>query len=117
MKSYTLLALLISATASFSGFSQETNPDILSKKLKNARLAVTEQNTDGLVFHSYHVEEKINSKFGSQITTFEVSSFDLIPTNNLGPNNSRTVTVRFRGAKTKQTTAVLVPPTDVVTSR
>lgn len=117
MKSYALLTFFITALASFSGFSQETNPEILAKKLKNAQLAVTDQDVEGMVFQSYLVEEKINSKFGSQVTTYEVISLDFIATNDLGPNNTRTVTIKYRTAKPKRTATGIAGSQDVTASR
>ena len=44
---------------------------------------------------SYHVEERINMSFGSNITTYDVSSLSLVNTNDLGENNIRIVTPKY----------------------
>lgn len=50
---------------------------------------------------SYRVEERINMAFGSSITTYEVSNLSLVGTNDLGENNTRTVTPKYGRAKAK----------------
>ncbi|HLA55530.1 MAG TPA: hypothetical protein VK623_05500 [Flavobacterium sp.] len=56
-------------------------------------------NNSDLVAIAYHVEERINSNFGSRVTTYDVSNLSLISTNDLGPNNTRIVTPKFAKAK------------------
>lgn len=44
----------------------------------------------------YHVEEKINMKFGGFTTIYNVSDSSLVNKNELGPNNTRVVTPYFK---------------------
>lgn len=62
---------------------------------------------------SYHVEERINMNFGGRITTYEVSSINLIGTNDLGPNNVRIVTPRYIKAKPVRSSKLEVQPVKI----
>lgn len=82
------------AACSLHGFAQtdtKANTQILSENLPN----------DDRVVVSYHVEERINMRSGSRITTYEVSSLSQINANDLGPDNVRIITPRY--GKTKAT--------------
>ncbi|MFB9078216.1 tetratricopeptide repeat protein [Flavobacterium procerum] len=52
------------------------------------------------VITAYYVEERINKLFGGTITTYVVSKLEMIYTNDLGPNNTRTIIPKY--AKPKQ---------------
>ena len=69
----------------------EENTELLSQSLSDNELAVV----------SYHVEERINMAFGSTVTTYDVSSLSLINTNDLGKNNSRIITPKYKKSKEK----------------
>jgi tetratricopeptide (TPR) repeat protein len=69
----------------FNCFAQKTK---VSNPEKNVKL--------------YHVEENINMKFGGYTTTYNVSDSSLVNTYDLGPNNTRVVTLLY--AKEKQLT-------------
>ena len=60
------------------------------------------------VIKSYYVEERINKLFGGRITTYEVTKLDMIYTNDLGPNNTRTIIPRY--VKRKQKGASITQP-------
>ena len=60
----------------------------------------------------YHVEEKINMKFGGYTTTYNVSDSSLVNTYDLGPNNTRVVTPRFE----KKTQLVDYPKGTIINS-
>lgn len=62
---------------------------------------------DNSVIISYHVVEKINMPFGSQITTYNVSDLSLVSTVDLGPNNSRIITPKYAKQKISNQTAVV----------
>lgn len=53
------------------------------------------------VIKSYYVEERINKLFGGRITTYEVTKLDMVYTNDLGPNNTRTIIPRYVKKKHK----------------
>jgi len=67
------------------------------------------QNGDAVVV-AYRVTEKINTGFGSQETTYEVSNLSLISDRDLGPNNTRIITPRYAKRTTKATAALPAPP-------
>lgn len=50
---------------------------------------------DELQIVGYHVEERINMKFGGRVTTYTVQDLSLINTNDLGANNTRIVTPKY----------------------
>jgi hypothetical protein len=62
-----------------------------------------------MVVVSYHVEERINMKFGSRITTYDVKSLNLVNTTDLGPDNTRVVTPVYGKAKAKPQYEALTP--------
>ncbi len=61
------------------------------------------------VIVSYHVEERINMTFGGRISTYDVKSLSLVATNDLGPNNTRTVTPKYVKIR-KKTDALKIQP-------
>ncbi|MBW1657570.1 hypothetical protein [Flavobacterium quisquiliarum] len=68
------------------------------------------------VIKSYYVEERINKLFGGRIVTYEVTKLDMVYTNDLGPNNTRTVIPRYVKKKQKGTTSLTHPETSAETS-
>ncbi|RZJ31413.1 MAG: hypothetical protein EOO48_02125 [Flavobacterium sp.] len=96
MKTIRLYFTVFFATASLGCFAQQRG-SISSKH--NVELLAGSITTDEQVVVSYRVEERINMNFGSQITSYTVSSLNLISTNDLGPNNTRKITPVFAKAK------------------
>lgn len=101
MKNYVPLFVAIESIFSFGCFAQGTDNLSASTKLANPELISYTVPNDELVVVSYHVEERINSNFGSHITTYNVSNLSLVRTYDLGPNNTRTITPTFGKAKIK----------------
>lgn len=56
---------------------------------------------------TYHVEETVNLKFGGHTTIYDVPDPKLINTFDLGPNNTRVVTIVYN--KVEQNTKVVTP--------
>lgn len=108
MKKLAPLFLAIACLFSFHGFSQRSERVLSHAKTGNAQLMSDNMSNNDLAVVSYHVEEKVNMAFGSYTTTYDVSSLSLVSTNDLGPNNTRTVTPKYGKAKTK-TTAFAIP--------
>ena len=80
---------------SFGCFAQSNKHVLVNAKMENANM-----NTgNDLAVVSYHVEERINMNFGSNITTYNVSSLSLINTNDLGENNVRIITPKYAKVK------------------
>ena len=86
---------------SFSCFAQQNN-----QLSSNKDLAVV----------SYHVEERINIHFGSNITTYDVPNLDLVSTNDLGPNNSRVVTPKYAKPKAPVIATSKEKPKSIITT-
>lgn len=74
---------------------------------ENGNFMPNEINPDGLVVVSYHVVERINMPFGGRVTVYDVSDKRFISTNDLGANNSRTITPKYGKAKIKVETVAL----------
>lgn len=89
-----LTSLLIALTACIycshaqSNDSEKSNAQLLSDAMGEDRVVV-----------SYHVEERINMKFGARVTTYEVGSLSLVNSHDLGPDNTRKITPRYGKAK------------------
>ena len=98
MNNYALL--FIASVFSFSGFAQRNDRVPTNAKTGNGLVYSNSSNND-LAIVSYHVEERINMKVGSNITTYDVSSLSLVSTNDLGPNNTRVITPKYRKVNEK----------------
>ncbi|AWK03786.1 hypothetical protein HYN56_05915 [Flavobacterium crocinum] len=91
--------------------------NITASSVKGKTVILTDNlasNSD-YVIKSYYVEEKINKLFGGRITTYEVTKLDMVYTNDLGPNNTRTVIPRYVKKKQKATASLTHPETSVET--
>jgi len=88
MKNYALFFAAMGSVYSYSCFAQ-SNTKILSDL------------TSGQDVIAYHVEERINRPMGTSITTYEVSNLALVRTNDLGKNNTRTVTPKYGKIRAK----------------
>lgn len=99
MKNRVLLLTVAACTFSFSCFPQSNEVFMVNTKLENMQLLSDRMTKNEMVIVSYHVEERINKKLGSSITTYNVSNLSLIDTNDLGENNTRRVTPKYARAK------------------
>lgn len=96
----TTLLILISLNC----FAQQAeNAKASSAKGTTILLTDNLSSNSDYVIKSYYVEERINKLFGGRITTYEVTKLDMVYTNDLGPNNTRTVIPRYVKRKQKLT--------------
>lgn len=96
MKTYSLLLTAITCAFSLSGFAQSESA---SAKIGNSQMLADAISGDDKVVVAYHVEERVNMNFGGHITSYNVPDVSMIRTNDLGPNNTRTITPIFGKAK------------------
>lgn len=88
--------ILIALTAfSLSTLAQSSGGD------KGPSQLLADNSTDERVVVAYHVEERVFTRSGSRVTTYEVSSLSQIDANDLGPDNLRIITPRYGKAKPK----------------
>lgn len=115
---YLTMILLLFSSLCFSQKQTKTN---LSNKFKTEQKSI-----DSLIeinpaikrtITSFFVEEKINHKFGGSITSYEVSRLSLIPKNNLGPNNERIITPRYKIEKLVPVKKPIIQPKEVLNSK
>ncbi len=99
MENDLLLLAITACTFSFSGLAQYNERFQVDLKARSSRLIADRISQKELTIVSYQVEEKINMKFGSSITTYTVPSVNLINSNDLGENNTRTVTPKYARVK------------------
>ncbi|BDU24283.1 MULTISPECIES: hypothetical protein [unclassified Flavobacterium] len=94
---------------SLNCFAQQTaNAQGSSANGKTIILTDNLASNSDYVIKSYYVEERINKLFGGRITTYEVTKLDMVYTNDLGPNNTRTIIPRY--VKRKQKGASMTQP-------
>src|SRR6218665_1044629 len=97
-----LIALLL--LISLNCFAQKAAlTPVSSEKGKTVILTDNLASNSDYVIKSYYVEERINKLFGGRITTYEVTKLDMVYTNDLGPNNTRTIIPRYVKKKQKKT--------------
>jgi len=107
MKRYAAYFTIIISVFSISSFAQ-TNYTIIDAETKKTASKFDDKSDEDLIIDSYLVVEVINMPFGKRTTKYEVSKLDMVYTNDLGPNNTRTVTPIYR--KKKVRSAGAVPP-------
>lgn len=107
MKAYVRYFIATTSVLSFHIYGQTTNDIAMASTSKNAASKSETAPKDDLVIVGYYVEEVINMTFGKRITKYEVSKLDMVYTNDLGPNNTRTVTPIYRKAKVKKVNTAL----------
>jgi hypothetical protein len=81
-------------------FGQRNDSIVGNLRMGNMQIVDAISGDDRVVV-SYHVEERINMNFRSQITTYRVSDLSLVGKNDLGPNNTRIVTPIYGKARMK----------------
>ncbi|MBE8725000.1 hypothetical protein [Flavobacterium hungaricum] len=101
MKKYEAFFGTMAFVFSLSCFAQQTEKAAVETGSANTILLTDNLSNDDYVIKSYYVEERINKLFGGRITTYEVTKLDMVYTNDLGPNNTRTVIPRYVKRKTK----------------
>lgn len=96
MKNYVFLYISAVSVFLFSSYAQKTEVSPDDKKVQETQTVPKNQSKmTSTPVKSYHVEEKINTKFGGYTTTYDVLDPNHINTNNLGPKNTRVITPRF----------------------
>lgn len=105
MKNFTPLFVALACAFSLGCFAQHSDGDMADAGGPSPSINMD----DEMVVVSYHVEERINMKFGSRITTYDVKSLSLVNTTDLGPDNTRVVTPIYGKAKPKPQAESLVP--------
>jgi len=99
MKKNVLLLAITASTFSLGCFAQQNNKFLVNTKLENLQLLLNRMSKNEFVIVSYQVEEKINLRFGGTTTTYTVPTLDMVNTNDLGEDNSRTITPKYARAK------------------
>jgi tetratricopeptide (TPR) repeat protein len=109
MKKKILLYIAIVTVFSFNSFAQIVQVDTSKKKaIDNQISAQTKTNTSAVkTVKTYHVVETVNLKFGGYTTTYNVSDPKLISTYDLGPNNTRVITILYNTVE--QNTEIVTP--------
>lgn len=109
MKNNVSIYVIVLVFFLFNSFAQKTNVALIEKKIEPKEIrsgkvpGKANSPTIGII---YHVEEKINMKFGGYTITYDVSDPSLINTFDLGPDNTRVITTSFvkqRQLKDEQT--------------
>ena len=95
MKNFVSVFTVILCFYSFGSFAQ-SNKHVVNAKMEDVNMV----SGNDVAVVSYHVEERINMNFGSNITTYDVTSLSLINTNDLGENNVRIITPKYAKVKT-----------------
>ena len=107
MKTYLLHFAALAGLFSISGFAQQTNYMVANADTRRAPYKFDSKPTDDRVIESYLVVEVINMPFGKRTTKYEVSKLDMVYTNDLGPNNTRTVTPIYKKPKVRTESTIL----------
>ncbi|SEN62179.1 hypothetical protein SAMN05444671_1962 [Flavobacterium sp. CF108] len=107
MKTYLLHFAALAGLFSISGFAQQTNYMVANADSRRAPYKFDSKPTDDRVIESYLVVEVINMPFGKRTTKYEVSKLDMVYTNDLGPNNTRTVTPIYKKTKVRTESTIL----------
>jgi tetratricopeptide (TPR) repeat protein len=100
MKNNMLVCITFVSVFSFNCFPQIVQADTNNKKaidnLINAKTGTTTSTVKTVkTVKTYRVVETVNLKFGGHTTTYEVPDPKLINTFDLGPNNTRVITILY----------------------
>lgn len=101
MKKYAPVFAAIACVFSLNCFGQKSDIVLANAKIKNTQSKSDKIPNADLVIESYRVEETINMAFGNRTTTYEVPRLDMVNTSDLGPHNTRTVTIQYVKPKEK----------------
>lgn len=112
MKTYLLHFAAFAGLFSLSCFAQQTNYMIANADTRRAPFKFDSKPTEDRDIESYLVVEVINMPFGKRTTKYEVSKLDMVYTNDLGPNNTRTVTPIYKRPK-ERTANTILPSKDM----
>lgn len=91
MKKIALFIAMVAGSCTYNCFAQSNDRFLDSEKMEVSQITT---NND-LAVVSYHVEERINMRFGGSITTYDVSDLSMISKNDLGENNVRIITPKY----------------------
>lgn len=106
MNNNTFLFFALTIVFSFSCFAQSSDRIPANTKKGNTSLVAENfANNEEYTITSYYVEERVNGN----ITSYNVSSLNLVEKNDLGPNNTRVVTPKYGKIKTKKTSISTSP--------
>jgi hypothetical protein len=112
MKYYVLFYCAIASLFTVDCFAQEKEQSMTNLPSDN-----NSTDSDDLTIVSYHVVETIKKQVGSSITSYDVSSLNMINTNDLGPNNTRIITPKYiRRKAIKPTTPIIESVTPIATA-
>ncbi|SHG00131.1 hypothetical protein [Flavobacterium defluvii] len=106
MKTY-LRHFALAALFSINSFAQQPNYLVANADTRRAPFKFDNKPDDDRVIESYLVVEVINMPFGKRTTKYEVSKLDMVYTNDLGPNNTRTVTPIYKKQKIRTANTIL----------
>ncbi len=115
MKNFVLLSAIVANAFSSGCFAQFNDRSLVNVSANNSRTVADKISQKGLVIVSYHVEERINMRFGGTITSYTVPSLNLVNTNDLGENNKRTITPKYGRGKTPEVNQELLKASYVET--
>lgn len=101
MKASVIPFVAFACGFSFSCLAQGANNASVSDLKGGVSSQLGNVSKDDRVIVSYKVEEVVNTATGKRVTTYEVSKQEFISTNDLGPNNTRTVTPVYGKSKLK----------------
>jgi tetratricopeptide (TPR) repeat protein len=110
MKKKILICITIISVFSFNCFAQVVHQvDTSNKKaIENQTNTVTKAIASSVkTVKMYHVVETVNLQFGGHTTTYDVPDPKLINTYDLGPNNTRVITILYNAVEQK--TEVVAP--------
>lgn len=92
------------------GFGQQSSSRVHEIDLDEAMLTADNFPVEGREIVAYHVEERINTKFGAYVTSYTVADPKYIRRHELGPDNTRTITPKYGKPRQKLTALNLVRP-------
>jgi hypothetical protein len=115
MKNFVLLSAIIANAFSLGCFAQFNDRALINVRADNSRTIADKISQKNLVVIAYHVEERINMRFGGTITTYTVPSLNLVNTNDLGENNVRTITPKYGRAKASELNQELITASHAMT--
>ncbi|UQD57114.1 hypothetical protein [Flavobacterium sp. K5-23] len=93
MKTGKLILITFICSFTFNCLAQTnyaSKPDVIKENAQKTNQKLLKKTTK-----TYHVEENINMTFGGYTTNYVVSDKKLVNTNDLGPNNTRVVTLKI----------------------